>query len=411
MARFSPRRRRRLAATITVGAVVLAAAAYVGVTLGAPLPAPVVSLQAPQPAPSSVGAPAFPDGVPAAAGVVGYPDPIVGPGGDAPRPIASITKIVTALVVLDKLPLQPGEDGPTFTLDDTDVQNLRDVLSVGGSSADVEPGEQLTELQLLQGMLVPSADNFALTLAQRAYGDVPSYVSAARTWLDAHGFPDVTIDSPTGLEDTDAASAADLVRLGFLALQNPVIAATVQLQSVTLPVAGRQISTNQLLGQPGVVGIKTGHTEAAGYCLLLAETIDVDGSAQTVVTAVQNTDTITERFTASQPIVDSMPATFASVDLVDSGAAIGEATTAWGASTPLVAASSASVLTWNGIAPTASAGPGALPDDAAAGTTAGTLAFDYNGQTQSVAAVTASALAPPDAWWRLTHPAALFGGG
>jgi len=407
---MSRRRRRRLTLTLSVAAVLAAAGAYLAVTLTAPLPAATVELSAPSVAVPAPAEPDWPEGIPAAAGVVGHAGALVGPGGDQPLPIASITKLITALVVLDAMPLQPGEDGPTFTMGEQDMQNLADVLSVGGSYADIEPGEQLTQLQLLQGMLVPSADNFALSLAQRAFGDNESYVKAARAWLDQRGLTDVSIVEPTGLEETDAASASDLVQLGVLALENPVIAETVRMRAVTLPVAGTLASTNQLLDEPGVIGIKTGHTDVAGYCFVLAEQIEVAGTTQTVVAAVLDAPTITARFTLTRPIVASMPGTFAAVPYVAAGDRVGTISTAWGAQSALLAGSAASGLVWNGESVATESSVDARPATAPAGTAVGTLSFTYGQERTQVPVVTGSDVAGPDAWWRLTHPLALLGG-
>src|SRR3989475_11976804 len=81
-------------------------------------------------------------------------------------PAASVTKVMTALVILADKPLKSNDGGPTVTLTEADVQSYQADLAGGQSVAKVEAGGQLSELQLLQGMLVPSANNYAEAAAR-----------------------------------------------------------------------------------------------------------------------------------------------------------------------------------------------------------------------------------------------------
>ena len=103
-------------------------------------------------------------------------------------PIASITKIVTALVVLDKHPLAVGEAGPTITMGAADVALSLALLRE--STRKVFPvwvGLSFTERELLDLTLIESATNYAASLATWAFGSEAEFAAAARTWLDAHG--------------------------------------------------------------------------------------------------------------------------------------------------------------------------------------------------------------------------------
>ena len=408
--RLSLRRRRRLARTIAVASTLALAAGYTTVTLAAPLPPATVVLDAPALVPPPPFTPAWPAGVAAAAGVVGHGSPLAGPDGQRPVPIASIAKLVTALVVLDAMPLEPGQDGPSFTIGEQDLRYLAEVIAADGFFAEVRAGQRLTQLELLQGMLVPSANNLALTLAQRAFGDNDGYVRAARAWLDRHGLPGVVVTEPSGIDEANTASAADLVRLGMLALQHPVIAETIAMDAITLPVAGRLRNTNQLLGQPGVLGIKTGHTDAAGYCFLLTQRIEAGGEPRTVVVAILGAPGLEARFALARQLAASAVAGFVPVSYVTAGAVLGTISTPWGGSSALLAQTGAAGVVWNGEAVSAHSSVDVRPPTAEAGMPVGTVSFDYAGTRQQVRVVTAEPLRAPDAWWRLTHPAALFAG-
>src|SRR5690554_6232259 len=113
-------------------AVVLSALSYLPLTLLAPVgqvSAEVIAYEAP-----SVSEPAlaWPSSVATAVGAVGFPGVLASTGADEPRPIASITKVITALVVLEQHPLAEGEPGPTITFDRADVRYYHEYQSVGG---------------------------------------------------------------------------------------------------------------------------------------------------------------------------------------------------------------------------------------------------------------------------------------
>lgn len=102
---------------------------------------------------------------------------LIGSHGDSsPRPMASVAKVMTALVVLEDHPLSPTEEGSTVTVTQEDFANYQRESAAGQSVVPVEVGEALTERQLLEGMLIPSGNNFADLLA-RWDGDRPTHSS------------------------------------------------------------------------------------------------------------------------------------------------------------------------------------------------------------------------------------------
>src|SRR4029453_9497297 len=87
-------------------------------------------------------------------------------------PIASVAKVMTAYLVLGDHPLQLGQDGPTITLTDADVPHPARRRQEQESGVSIAAGEQLTELQALQALLLPSANNIAVVLARWDAGSV-----------------------------------------------------------------------------------------------------------------------------------------------------------------------------------------------------------------------------------------------
>jgi serine-type D-Ala-D-Ala carboxypeptidase (penicillin-binding protein 5/6) len=189
----------------------------------------------------------------------------VGPN-QHPAPIASVAKVMTAYVVLRDHPLRPGQDGPAITLTDADVADTERRRDQDESVVSVASGEQLTELQALQALLLPSANNIAATLARWDAGSTDRFVARMNAAARALGMTRTRYTDPSGYDDATVSTAADQVRLVDRAMRLPVFASIVATPSATLPVAGTVHNTNILLGHGGFVGVKTGSTDAAGGC-------------------------------------------------------------------------------------------------------------------------------------------------
>lgn len=179
-------------------------------------------------------------------------------------PIASLTKMMTALLVVRSL-------SP-----DTPVRVSHAAVNAAGSKVGVLPaGHEVRMLTLLYGLMLPSGNDAAIALAEAVAGSVPAFVArmnaeAAHLHLGCTRFV-----SPDGIETANRSCPADLARLAALDLAQPLIArvagtaATVQ----PLPIKGGHVwlyNNNPLLvyGYPGAIGLKTGETEAAGRCLV-----------------------------------------------------------------------------------------------------------------------------------------------
>lgn len=214
----------------------------------------------------------------------------VGPIGssgaaDTPVPIASVTKTMTAYQVLHDHPLGADQDGPTITITPALFDASKSTVA-GESGIELQPGEQLTERQALEGMLLPSAGDVARLLAAWDAGSVPAFVDRMNARAGALGLNHTHYADPAGIDPHSESTAADQVRLGEHVLQVPTLAAIVSTKSVRLPVAGLLTNTNDLIGVDGDVGIKTGSTSQAGGCLLFATRTLVGGQPVTLIGAV-----------------------------------------------------------------------------------------------------------------------------
>jgi serine-type D-Ala-D-Ala carboxypeptidase (penicillin-binding protein 5/6) len=181
-------------------------------------------------------------------------------------PIASVAKVMTAYLVLRDHPLRLGQDGPTITITDADVYDTERRRRQEESVVPVAAGEQLTELQALQALLLPSANNIAAVLARWDSGSTERFVARMNATARSLGMKHTRYTDPSGYDDATMSTAADQVRIVVRAMRLPVFARIVGTSTATLPVAGTVHNTNTLLGRDGFVGVKTGSDDAAGGC-------------------------------------------------------------------------------------------------------------------------------------------------
>ncbi len=200
--------------------------------------------------------------------------------------IASVAKVMTAYLVLRDHPLRPGQDGPTITLTDADVADTDRRRGHHESVVSIAAGEELTERQALQALLLPSANNVAAVLARWDAGSVARFVVRMNATARSLGMTHTRYADPSGYDDATVSTAADQVRIVDRAMRLPVFASIVATPSATLPVAGTVHNTNTLLGHNGFVGVKTGSTAAAGGCFAFRAIRWIDGKRTTITGVV-----------------------------------------------------------------------------------------------------------------------------
>jgi D-alanyl-D-alanine carboxypeptidase (penicillin-binding protein 5/6) len=219
--------------------------------------------------------------------------------------IASLAKVMTAYLVLRDHPLRPGQDGPTITLTDADVADTDRRRRQQESVVSVAAGEQLTERQALQALLLPSANNIAAVLARWDAGSTEGFVARMDATARSLGMTHTRYTDPSGYDDATVSTAADQVRLVDRAMRLPAFASIVATPSATLPVAGTVHNTNTLLGHNGFVGVKTGSTDAAGGCFAF-RAIRWIGGKRTAITGVVLGQPGHDRIAAGLAAADAM---------------------------------------------------------------------------------------------------------
>jgi D-alanyl-D-alanine carboxypeptidase (penicillin-binding protein 5/6) len=397
------RYRRRRVAVGAVVLVVLAATLYLPVSLLAPVGPAQRSVTPMQPLRAAAAQLAWPGFGASAFGAVGYPGLLSSSGSDTALPMASITKIITAMVVLEAKPLAPGAAGPEIGFSAADRALYSKYLAMHGSVKPMPSGASMSQHEVLQVTLIASANNYAEAMADWAFGTEDAYLSAARAWLTAHGMTGTTVVEPTGIDPKNTSTATDLVTLGKLAIADPVIADIVDTPSITLPVVGTIKDTNQLLGSEGVVGIKTGTLERIGSSLLFASKQKIGSSTVTIIGAVMGAADHDTLYPAVTGLLRSIASGFHEITLADKGQVFAKYRTAWSARTSAVATRGAKVLVW---ADTPVSGVVSAADIrlASVGDKAGVVTFTVGERRISVPLAVSASVADPGVGWRLTHP-------
>jgi D-alanyl-D-alanine carboxypeptidase (penicillin-binding protein 5/6) len=186
---------------------------------------------------------------------------------DRVLPIASLTKMMTALIVVKR-------EKPTAK-----VKVTKEALAYKGSGVGILPrGKRIKLETMLNGLLLPSGNDAAIALAQRVSGTVAGFVTRMNKEARALGLSCTRFSSPSGFEDQGNHSCAtDLAAMARAVLDRPRLARIVKRRRAVLPfpIKGGRIylfNNNPLLrtGYPGTIGIKTGFTNAAGRCLVAA---------------------------------------------------------------------------------------------------------------------------------------------
>ncbi|MGD8195732.1 D-alanyl-D-alanine carboxypeptidase family protein [Herbiconiux sp. P18] len=382
-----------------------------GSASGAPGTAPIASAAA---AAVTTNAPVFPPTAPAAlalpetgqgVGAVGIAAAdgsveLLGqsePATTTPVPIASITKVITSLVVLDAHPLAPAADdgtadqGPTITLTQSDLDVTAEVEAQGQFTEPMRVGQQVSLHDALAITLLTSANNYAETAARWAFGSQEAFLAAARTWLDAHSLTATTLADASGLNPGSASTPTDLLRVASLAHANPALLAITGQSSQQQADLGTIANQNILLDEDGVDGLKTGSTGYAGFTLLTSAVVPVGSSSATLVAVVLGTPSLDARFASTRALLASARAGLSELVLAQAGQSFGGYTASSGEVVQAVARDARTATVFAGTPVTASV---TLSERSSgvAGEVVGSAAFTLGATTVEVPLVLASNL-------------------
>lgn len=327
-----------------------------------------------------------------------------GSGADSAEPIGSVAKVMTAYVILQEHPLSGNQEGPSLTVTAADAADYRSRIATNQSLVPVKEGTKLTERDALEALMLPSANNIAHQLAIWDAGSESEFVEKMNAAADELGMANTEYTDPSGFLPTTISTAADQVILGRAAVRNPVFAEIVELEAATIPVAGRINNYNDLLGEGGVFGIKTGSTDEAGGNLLFASRLKVGSRTLVLVGAVFNQPgaNTPEQLAAVNVVVRKLLTAVRKVvkehELI-AAAPAGRVETAWGETATVSPAAPLKVIGWPGLKVPVKIKHTDPGDAITAGEPVGTA--EASGVRVQLRAD--AALPEPSLWWRLTR--------
>jgi serine-type D-Ala-D-Ala carboxypeptidase (penicillin-binding protein 5/6) len=237
-----------------------------------------------------------------------------GRSADKRRPMASITKIMTAIVALEHSSL------------DESVVIPKASVSVGESTASLRAGEKLSMREVLQALLVKSGNDAAIAVAQHVAGSEAGFVDLMNAKAQELGLKDTHFTNPHGLDQPGHYTTAnDLAVLARYAMANPRFREIVSMKTVTIGSGKRKEtlqSTDELLGNyPGAMGVKTGYTSGAGYSVVSAAT----RGGITLYAIVLGTSSDAVRFREARELLDWGYAHYRPTQIADGGTIVAEA--------------------------------------------------------------------------------------
>ena len=358
-----------------------------------------------------------------------------------PVPVASLTKLATAVVILRDHPVPANASGPSITLTASDVAEYDKDAHSDESVIAVAVGEVLTERQLLEGLLARSANNIAFTLAVWDAGSEAAFVVKMNALAASLGMTSSHYVDASGFDQHSVSSAVDCLKVAAAAMAIPTFAEVVAKSSVTLPLVGTLPNLVTEIGSNGVVGIKSGYTSQAGGCMVLAAERVIAGRPVLVLAVVigqpvpapivpptTTTTTTTpppattpptttpvqdlivpdpERFTrpAAESLLSAAEGAVVPVLLSYPGKVVGTATSTWGGMPHEVAVATsgpAMVLAWPGQTVVATHTL-SVPPGGRSGARVGTVSYALGTQLELVPLRLSKTLPEPSWWWRLIH--------
>ena len=326
-------------------------------------------------------------------------------GNETPAPAASVAKVMTALIILEDKPLKKTEQGPTILITDADVQVYQSEKAEQQSVVEVRTGEQLTEYQALQGLLIPSGNNIAFTLANWDAGSVAAFVVKMNKRAKALGLSHTTFADPAGAVAQTVSTPSDLMALGIVAMRQEALAQIAATSDAKLPVAGTVYNVDYALGQSGIIGIKTGSGLNFGANFLFAASANIGGFTITMFGCVMGQPTLDRAFAAAKALIAAMQPQLRVARVLSKYVAVGSYEPPWGGHSDLLSTANVDLVEWPGmiLRQTVRAPALAIEKPVPPGTSEGALHIVLGDYSLDVPLTTSDPLYPPGRFWRLTR--------
>jgi serine-type D-Ala-D-Ala carboxypeptidase (penicillin-binding protein 5/6) len=276
-------------------------------------------------------------------------------GAQKPAPIASVAKTMTAYVILRDHPITGKQVGPKITVDKKAEEESK---AKSESTAPIKEGQQFTEKQMLQLLMIPSGNNAARLLARWDAGSEEAFVKKMNDAAKELGMTNSTYTDPSGLKATTVSTPLDQIKLGKAVMENDVFREIVNTTQVEIPGIDGKIRNNndRALLMDGVGGIKTGSSTPAGGNLLWSANAVVDGEVRRIVGIVMGAQDAPALWQKLEKAIDYSialipPAQEAvtSATVVKKGDVVGHVDDGLGGRTPVVATKDLKAVGWAGL--------------------------------------------------------------
>jgi D-alanyl-D-alanine carboxypeptidase (penicillin-binding protein 5/6) len=286
---------------------------------------------------------------------------------------------------------------------DADVQEYQADNAAKQSVVEVRAGEQLTELQALEALLIPSGNNIAFTLANWDAGSATAFVAKMNKRAKELGMSHTKFVDAAGSSDQTVSTPTDLLALGMKAMKQDVLAQIVAMTDAKLPVAGTVYNVDYALGQAGIIGIKTGSGFGANF--LFAASVTVSGFTITIYGCVMGLPTLDAAFASAKALIYAMQPQVRIVRALSKYVAVGSYELPWGGRSDLLSTANVDLVEWPGmiLRQTVRAPALTIKDAIPRGTNAGVLNMVLGDYNLDVPLTTADAIYPPGRFWRLTR--------
>ncbi|MFD7729158.1 serine hydrolase [Kitasatospora phosalacinea] len=326
-------------------------------------------------------------------------------GEETPVPIASVTKVMNAYLILQAHPLKKGESGPVITVDQ---QAAQESGNGDESTVTLREGQQLTEYEALEMLMLPSANNVARLLARWDSGSEAEFLKKMNATAAQLGMTNTTYADPAGYVNDTKSTAKDQLKLAEKVMQMEIFRQIVA-EPDTRFNGQRVYNTNALLGKNGNIGVKTGSSTPAQSCLMWAAVKEIGGEQRMILGVTLGQPQTKEEMSlvrAAQPPSDRInvaaQAALAGQTLAKQGDVVGHVDDGVGGQVPLVAAKDLTVAGWNGVTAHLTLTPiGKIAHTLAAGTQVGTLSAGEGEGRVEVPVTLQSDLAPASIGSRL----------
>ncbi|NNN13333.1 MAG: D-alanyl-D-alanine carboxypeptidase [Acidimicrobiaceae bacterium] len=326
-------------------------------------------------------------------------------GGSQPVQIASVAKMMTAYIIIKDHPLAIGASGPSITITQADYQSYLQQSAAVDSVMAVAPGETMSEYQMLEGLLIPSADNIATALARWDAGSTTAFVAKMNAMAKKLGMTATHYTDPSGLDPRTVSNTKDQMKLAQLLEQNPTLSQIVSYPQATLPVAGVVYNVDYDLGSDGIAGIKTGSTPSGGSFVFYSRA-NIQNQSTGIFGAVlfqQSGQPLITALDVAKALAKAAPGQVRYFKVISAGAVVGTLTPPGGGAINVYATKSVYAFGWAGLNESIAVSPTLKTHTVASGAKVAEITVKVGEQVFKEPAVVNSPVVKASLKWRLTR--------